>query len=272
MLRNSIRTRKWVQSLILLMLGLYFLDDLLSGHIYYYINERFGWLSWIAMGIFLTLGLIGVADLLRTRRSGPEVHDHDHGEAEHEHHHEPDHQGHDHEHGSAPSWRILALVALPLVLGLATPPKPLGASAIGTSGISTSYSGIQGSGGGSTQLTMASTERNVLDWVRAFNNSNNVNEFNGQSADVIGFVYRDVRFKDPTQFMVARFIVSCCVADASALGVTVQADGADKLVQDSWVHIKGKFVVQTLDGTPTPVLVADVVEPTNQPDHPYLYP
>ena len=156
-------------------------------------------------------------------------------------------------------------------MGILIPAKPLGASAIGTNGVSTSFSAIQGSGN-QTQLATNPADRNVLDWVRAFNGSNNVQEFSGQQADLIGFVYRDVRFKDPTQFMTARFTISCCVADASAIGVIVQWPDASKLSQDGWIHVKGKFQVQKFDDQQTPILVAEMVENTSQPEHPYLYP
>jgi uncharacterized repeat protein (TIGR03943 family) len=264
------RTRKWLQSALLLFLGLYFLDNMLTGRIYFYINERFGWLSWVATTIFLVLGVVGIIDL-RRQPVGNHVSDHaDHDHDAHDHGHaEHAHAGH--QHGAAPSWPILGLVALPLLLGLLVPAKPLGASAVGTNGVSTSFSAIQGSGN-TTQLDVAPTDRNVLDWVRAFNNSANVDEFSGQPADLIGFVYRDIRFKDPAQFMIARFAISCCVADASAIGMMVQWSKAATLAQDSWVHVKGTFAVQTFDGQRTPILVADAVEPTSQPEHPYLYP
>ena len=263
----SVTTRKWIQSLLLFVMGLYFLDNMLSGRISNYVNsDRFGWLSWMATAIFLVLGLGGIYNLLKERRAEA---DHDHEHDDHDHDHEHIHEGHD--HGAAPSWPILALIAVPLVVGLAVPAKPLGAAAIGTSGVSTSFSAVQGSGG-STQLTVAPTDRNALDWVKAFNNSDNVDEFSGQQADLIGFVYRDIRFKDKPQFMVARFTISCCVADASAIGVIVQSNDAAKFTPDSWIHVKGKFTVQTIDGQKTPVLVADSIDPTNQPDHPYLYP
>ncbi len=260
------RLRKWLQSVLLLGLGLYFLENMLTGRIYFYINERFGWLSWIATTIFLTLGVIGILEL---RRQSVE----DHADPDHEEH-DRDHEEHahaGHQHGTAPAWPILGLVAVPLVLGLLVPAKPLGASAVGTSGVSTSFSGIQGSGS-TTQLDTAPTDRNVLDWVRVFNSSANLDEVSGQQADVIGFVYRDIRFKDTSQFMVARFAISCCVADASAIGVITQWPKAATLAQDSWVHVKGKFAIQTFDGQRTPILVVDSLEPTNQPDHPYLYP
>jgi putative membrane protein len=270
MIANTANIRKWLQALLLLGLGFYFLDNMLTGRVYFYINERFGWLSWLATVIFLVLGIINIYDLLRERRNAQiQIHDaHDH-EAHDHHDHAHDHG---HQHGLAPSWGILGLVALPLVLGLAIPAKPLGAAAIDSSGISTSFSAVQGSGSTTTQFALASTDRNVLDWVRAFNSTENLNEFNGQEADLVGFVYRDVRFKDPTQFMIARFTISCCVADASAIGVYAQYPDAAKLTQDGWVHIKGHFTIQQFEGQATPILVADLVEPTNQPQHPYLYP
>ncbi len=252
------RTRQWLQSILLLFLGLYFLENMLTGHIYFYINERFGWLSWMATGIFLALGIVGLADRLRERR---EAHAHEH--------HEHAYAGH--QHGAAPSWPILALLGLPLLVGLLVPAKPLGASAVGSNGVSTSFSAVQGSGT-STQLTVAPTQRNVLDWVRAFNSTSSVDEFAGQPADLIGFVYRDIRFKDNSQFMVARFAISCCVADATAIGVITQASEAAKLDQDRWVHVTGKFQVQDFAGQRTPILMADQIEPTNQPEQPYLYP
>jgi putative membrane protein len=259
---DSIRTRKWIRAALLLFLGLYLFDNMLTGRIYYYINERFGLFTWAAVAILLTMGVVSVVDLLRESRSEADEH--------HKHKHDHEH-GHDHQHGTAPSWLVLGILALPLALGVLMPARPLGASAVGSSGVSTSFSGLQ-SGGSSTQFAAAPQDRNVLDWARAFNTTANVDEFNGQQGDLIGFVYRDIRFKDSTQFMLARFTVSCCVADASAIGVIVQAKDAEKITQDSWVHVKGKFQVQTFDGQRTPILIADSVETTAQPEHPYLYP
>jgi putative membrane protein len=108
--------------------------------------------------------------------------------------------------------------------------------------------------------------------VRAFNSSSRLDEFNGQQADLIGFVYRDIQFEGKPLFMVARFTISCCVADASAIGIVVQSAQAAKLAQDSWVHVTGAFQVQELDGQKTPILVAKSIEQTSQPPQPYLYP
>src|SRR5664279_2654888 len=85
------RARQWLQAILLFCLGLYFLDNMLSGRIYYYINERFGWLSWLATLIFLALGTVGIVDLVRQRREDRAQSIHEHAGHDHD-----DHDDHDH--------------------------------------------------------------------------------------------------------------------------------------------------------------------------------
>ena len=112
---------------------------------------------------------------------------------------------------------------------------------------------------------------NVLDWLRAFNSAEDATSFNGKQADVIGFVYREASFADD-QFMVARFTISCCVADASAIGLPVIWEQAGDFPQDTWVRVQGAFEVGQFRGDTVPVLHATSVETVEQPEHPYLYP
>jgi uncharacterized repeat protein (TIGR03943 family) len=233
------------------------------------VNERFIWLSWLGTGVLLVMGVLTLIDLLREPAEAHE-HDHEHeDEHEHEHNHEHDHE-HEHGHSHVPSWPILGVVAIPLILGLVIPAKPLGAAALSTNGLSTSYSGTGNSS--STELTIAPQDRNVLDWIRAFNGTDNLKQFEGQQADIVGFVYRDTRLDSKTQMMVARFAISCCVADASAIGLIVQTPNANSFAQDGWVRVTGQFQIQDFAGQKTPVLVAAKIENTDQPAHPYLYP
>ena len=261
------RTRRWLQAAILLLLGLYLIETLLTGEIAYYIGERFDWLALTGGVVFLLLGIASVSALLRERPDTEAGHHHDHA---HDHHHDHDH-AHDHVHGAAVSWPVLAIFCVPLVLGILLPARPLGASAIGTSGITTSLNVTTGAIESQT-FSVAPTERNVLDWVRAFSASPDPQEFIGQPADLIGFVYRDVRFETETQLMVARFAVSCCVADALAIGIIVETSGAAQWPQDSWVRVRGNFTVREFEGQRAPVLVAESIIETAMPDRPYLYP
>jgi uncharacterized repeat protein (TIGR03943 family) len=163
------------------------------------------------------------------------------------------------------SWGALAVVAIPLVLGTLIPSQPLGSAAV-NGDISLNAPSVT-----ATTFTTDPLEWNVLDWLRAFNSSGDLESFNGKQADVIGFVYREATFGDE-EFMVARFAVSCCVADASALGLPVVWEGAGDFRQDTWVRVQGTFEVGEFRGDTVPMLQATSVEAVTQPEHPYLYP
>jgi uncharacterized repeat protein (TIGR03943 family) len=176
------------------------------------------------------------------------------------------HDEHDHDHNhSTMSWGALVIVAVPLVLGTLIPSRPLGAEAI-DGNVSTSAAL-----GNLTTFTLNPMDRNVLDWLRYFASLNDYADANGEPADVIGFVYREPTFGE-NQFMVARFTVSCCVADASAIGLPIQWAAASEIPQDQWVRVRGSFAVGDFRDDTLPVLQAESVEIVAQPDHPYLYP
>lgn len=239
--------RDWLKTGLLLGLGVYFVYIIASGNLSNYINERFGWLSYLAAALFLVLGVFSGLQTVRARQH---------------HHAEHDHHDHDHDHGTL-SWSTIAIVALPLALGTLIPSRPLGAEAVDGS-VSTSAAATS-----ITTFTRNPLERNVLDWLRVFSATEDYTQLNGQPADVIGFVYSEPTFGE-NQFMVARFTVSCCVADASAIGVPVQ--WAETLPQGEWVRVQGTMQVGEFRGDTLPILHAASVEVVEQPAHPYLYP
>jgi uncharacterized repeat protein (TIGR03943 family) len=252
--------KSWAKSVLLVGLALYFVYNILSGNLTNYINQRFSWLSYVAVGLFLLLGVANVLELLRERE-----HKHKHkrkhdDEDYHDHEHE-----HDHTHAVI-SWPVLAVIAVPLVLGTLVPSRPLGSAAV-DGNISVSAVSVTNS----TTFTTDPLQWNVLDWLRAFNNSTDINSFNGKEAQIIGFIYKEPTYPND-QVMVARFTVSCCVADASAIGLPVKWDKAPDLAQDTWVQVKGTFQVGDFRGNTVPILNASSVEVVNQPEHPYLYP
>jgi uncharacterized repeat protein (TIGR03943 family) len=120
-------------------------------------------------------------------------------------------------------------------------------------------------------LDLAPTERTILDWVRAFNYESDPSIFNGQPADVIGFVFHDTRLT-ANQFFVGRFAVTCCVADASAIGIIVDWPQSADLADNSWVRVQGTVNAASLDGRPIAELQASTVELVPEPANPYLYP
>jgi uncharacterized repeat protein (TIGR03943 family) len=84
-------------------------------------------------------------------------------------------------------------------------------------------------------------------------------------------VYRDTRFIGSDDFMVVRFTLSCCVADARAIGLVVINQNDLELAQDTWVQVMGHIEVREIDGVETPVIIAESITFTDEPEQPYLY-
>ncbi|MGB7337418.1 MAG: TIGR03943 family protein [Phototrophicaceae bacterium] len=233
----------WAKALILLGLGLYFVALIINGNLSNYINVRFAWLSYLAAVLFLGLGAWYLMRLLKGQGQGG------HGVA-----HLPI------------SWTSIFVVALPLIFATIFPSQPLGADAI-SGGIS-----LQAIGGVSTtaRLNIPPIERNVLDWLREFDTVANPAELDGLPVDIVAFVYREPAMPD-NQFMAARFTLSCCVADALAVGMPVELDVASTWDDGAWVRIEGRLSVREFRGAQVPVIIPDAITPTEVPDNPYLY-
>lgn len=95
-------------------------------------------------------------------------------------------------------------------------------------------------------------------------------EFAGKEIETLGFVYRQPDFT-AQQFVVARFSVSCCTADANVFGVLVENDQGSKWAKDSWVKVRGKLEARSVDGYDMLVLRASQIEQVKPPKDPYVY-
>ena len=72
-------------------------------------------------------------------------------------------------------------------------------------------------------------------------------------------------------FYVARFTVTCCAVDAQPVGVAVHLPGwGDRFTADEWVTVTGRIAVDPAGGSAL-VLLPDNVEPTEQPEQPYVF-
>jgi putative membrane protein len=166
-------------------------------------------------------------------------------------------------------WGLL-IISLPILLGLLVPPQPLGTAALANREINFSGLGPAVASPGSALSAIPPLEKNVMDWLADFQRAPNPAQFDGQEAQVIGFVYRDERFT-PDSFMVGRFIVSCCVADAAPIGLIVLWDESLSLTDNTWVEVYGRFEAREFNGRLMPVLIAESVTVTAAPAQPYLY-
>jgi uncharacterized repeat protein (TIGR03943 family) len=250
-------------------LALFLFSRFANGTLYFYINRSF-----MAFTLLAVLGLLVVGLSYRFERpagAADDEHDHTH-DHKHHHDHEHDHVGHDHNHGL--TWAGAALVMLPVLLAVLVSPQPLGASALANREVNqgVSQNSLPGVIGAATQK--ATTEMNVLDWwtkFRSVDSANTDRQIIGQQARLVGFVYHDEKY-GADNFLLVRYVVSCCVADASALGLVIASDQAAQLADDQWIEVSGTFAPGDLDGWQLPLLVAEQITPVEVPNQPYLYP
>jgi uncharacterized repeat protein (TIGR03943 family) len=245
------------QALLLLGLFLFLIGKVINNQLLWYINQRFVILTLIGI-VFLAIlvqHLYTEVKLMREHQKEEEQ--------EHEHHH-------DHDHEQAPSSINLWIMLIPLLIGVLIPAKPLDSSAVSAKGITTS-SGLISSQSSSQLFETESEQRNVLDWIKLFFFEKDLDPFIGQQASVVGFVYHDQSLPQG-QFLVSRFVLSCCAADGYAVGMIVESPQADSFENDTWIKVSGPVDVVSYNGSPSPLIRAETIEVVPQPEQPYLYP
>jgi putative membrane protein len=241
------------QIAILFGLAIFFAERIISGKLLWYINIRFAYLSVIgAVGLF-ALGVNALYLLYRQRKVASCACSDD---ASHHHHH--------HQHSPI----NLCWLSLPLVLALLIPAQPLSADVASTKGVSLDGR-LPAANNAPATFDIAADQRNVLDWIRIFNYETNLSPYLEEEANVIGFVLEDPRLPDG-HFLVARFTVSCCVADAFAIGMAVA--WPEDLPVNSWVRVRGPVDVLEVEGQRVPLIHAASIIPEDFPDQPYLFP
>ena len=247
----EIRRYRTFQALILALTGFFLLEKVWSGKILLYINQRFVLLVLVA-GVIL----IVCAQWIFQERKVREI---DIGD-------EPSSPA------VSPGSRInLAWMVIPLVMGVLIPARPLGTSALPNRGITINSPFTIQNATSAQALERPADQRTVLDWIRAFHAQSNPQTLDGEPVDVIGFVYHDPRLKED-QFLVGRYAIACCIADATAIGITVDWQQSATLANNSWVRVQGSITGGELEGQAVPVITADVVIPIQEPDQPYLFP
>jgi len=250
---QSTRLQNTLKALLLIALGLFLYSRIANGTLFYYINERFMGFTIVAVFGLLIVGLSYRYSNAQT--NAPQ-----------------DHAGHSH----AISWRGALIVVLPIALGILTPPQPLGVAALANRemdlGMNNANQSLASNSAVVRPREKASVDKNILDWWRDFRTLPNANQaLAGQEVKVTGFVYKDDRYGEDI-FILIRFTVSCCVADASVVGMLVQSSAHQSLQDDMWVEVTGTFVASQLENWTLPIVAAQQITQIDVPSQPYLYP
>jgi uncharacterized repeat protein (TIGR03943 family) len=222
----------------LIGMGLYLMILILTNRLSNYINLQFGWLTLVSAVLLLTLGGWSLWQMRRPTQGAAHL---------------------------PIQLSSVLILSIPVLFGLLVPSQPLGADAI-TGGVS-----LNPVGGSTVQsYVKPPLERNILEWLREFSNTPNPASFDGQEVDVVGFIYREPTM-EANQFMVARFTMSCCVADAFAIGMPVIVETPTDMEDGAWIRIRGTLSSGTFNGEAVPIITPTAIDPIEIPNQPYLY-
>ena len=161
--------------------------------------------------------------------------------------------------GSRETWMI-GIIVLPVVLLLTLPPTTLDSYAVSRRSNSTGIGSSARIVSGPIDLVDVAAARAVADAETA------LTARAGERVTIEGFVTEEPGEAD--RFQLTRFVITCCVADATISYVTVVDAPPGSFTTDEWVRVVGP--IYPLGGD---ILVqAESIERIEQPGEPYLAP
>ncbi|QOR68125.1 TIGR03943 family protein [Cytobacillus suaedae] len=101
--------------------------------------------------------------------------------------------------------------------------------------------------------------------------SSDLDHYKGKKMKLKGFVYKEEGFASD-QLVLARFLITHCVADASIVGFLSELPEASSIDVDTWIEAEGILEVTTYNGVEMPVLKITHWKKISEPEEPYLYP
>jgi uncharacterized repeat protein (TIGR03943 family) len=168
------------------------------------------------------------------------------------------------DHAPVLTWRTAAFL-LPILVGLIVPPQPLSAA----SGQSSSLGSLQlashvSSQGGDTFSA----------WIADLASHPNSSWWAGQHATLVGFVAHETGLPAGT-VIIGRYLVTCCVVDASLLGFPVRLPAHINPPDGAWIQVSGVFgrgFWTDPSGQQYPIIERSRLSPVSIPSDPYLSP
>jgi uncharacterized repeat protein (TIGR03943 family) len=154
------------------------------------------------------------------------------------------------------------LLVIPVVIVLALPPASLGSFA------ASRRSSIAAGGFGSNAEQIASGELTLIDVAGGLRSSEGMRALvarAGEQVSFVGFISKE-KGLPADEFILTRFLVSCCVADALSVQVRVINAPLGELKADQWVRAEGAIY---LLGNEV-VVDASSVTVVQRPKRPYL--
>jgi uncharacterized repeat protein (TIGR03943 family) len=159
---------------------------------------------------------------------------------------------------------IMGLMVVPVVLVLFAPVTTLGTFSAGK------RAGFSGVGVGPSAGEIGSGELTLIDVAAAETSPEGERALAKRAGETVSFVgFVSIRDDTPAdEFLLARYVVTCCVADATIAEVRVVNVTPGQFENEDWVQVMG-----TIFPIGREVIVdASDITAVERPDHPYLTP
>ncbi|HSJ50713.1 MAG TPA: TIGR03943 family protein [Actinomycetota bacterium] len=157
---------------------------------------------------------------------------------------------------------VMAAMVVPVLVVAALPPATLGTFSAGK------RAGFAGSGPAASAADIASGELTLVEVAAAQTTPEGERALAGRAGETVEFVGFVARYPDtpPDELMLTRYVVSCCVADATVAAVRVVNVATGAFADNEWIEVVG-----TIYPIGREVIVnATSVRAVERPARPYL--
>lgn len=118
-------------------------------------------------------------------------------------------------------------------------------------------------------ITLNTRNFTIEDWVKA-RTLNNLKLFENKEFFGTGFVAA----KNNKTFNLSRFVISCCVVDATPVGLLVdtanQIENQSEFEDGQWLEVTGKFEIRLINNESTPVIIPKTLKKIEAPKDTYI--
>lgn len=170
------------------------------------------------------------------------------------------------------SWGLIFFV-IPLILAFSIPSTTLSSQSQVISNVQISNNASTDNNSSesktATKEKIIMTDRNY--YSNLYNFFSTPEAYVGQTVELVGFVYVDDSLAE-NQFVIARYIMTCCAADMSLCGMVCNYDQSSSLKSDTWVKVTGTLCTQEFNGKKEPCIQVVGIEETKAPAQEYIYP
>jgi uncharacterized repeat protein (TIGR03943 family) len=279
----SIYSSKLLRGIILTAITIFIIQLKLSGELNFLVSPVIKNIIGVSIIPLCIISLITLLfSIFKFKRHAMTYDDH-----EHVHEHNVD-DGHNHlDHKSLWYKLTIGLMFLFIILSFTWHPSTLGTSMISgqNSSIGLNNPALSSSTASSSNQLISTGGKGTSEAYIAFKYNQNPNNFIGKQFNLIGFVYHPNGLPK-NQFILTRFFIFCCIADAIPIGTPVEISNAEQLKSDTWVQLSGTIKTENLpildqleptsswvpSGKNQPVLIANSIKAIPVPKQPYLVP